>query len=97
MDEHERMLAEGPRVAPEPQTAEFDTPVEAPQAKPRSSTQSAPAPRRGSRAQYLRLLPLAALLLFFVGRAAGLGQAAFAFFVAAIFVSLIVRSRLRRR
>ena len=90
MDEHDRLLAEGPRVAPEPESAEPAAPV-------------VPAPRRPRQSQQIparmlwRLVPLGVFAVVLIANGRGSGHYAFAVFAAIIAVSAIVRMIRRRR
>jgi len=109
MNEHERMLAEGPRVAPEPTTAEAGPTVEPPTAEAgfafeQPTAEAGPtveqpkrpvAPARRGRAPYLRLMPLAAFALVVLASAAGYARYAWFVFVALVIVSMILRTRRR--
>jgi hypothetical protein len=86
MNEQERMLAEGPRVAPEPGTAAGSV-VEP------AKRDVEPAKPRGRVVSWYRLIPVVAFGGFLIAQGTGLGKYAFGFFVAAAVVSMFFRSR----
>jgi len=96
MDERERMLAEGPRVAPEPPPAESGFGFEAPKPVVETPTGRVP-PTRRAQLPFLRLIPLAGFALFVLVSAAGYRQYAFLFLAAGIGISMFLRTRARRR
>ena len=101
MNERDRMLAEGPREAPEPATAEAMTsgdvsPVPAPTSAP------APAPSRrtrtrGGRPAWLRLVPIALIAILTGVRALGDGFGGYIVVGVILAVGLIEYLRRRSR
>jgi hypothetical protein len=94
MNERDRMLAEGPRVAPEPPTADGFAPIDspAPPAPTARTSRNAQAPRG-----LLRLLPIG---IFAVVLAANAGAGKYAIWVivpVAIAVTVIQQVRKGRR
>jgi hypothetical protein len=97
MDERERMLAEGPRVAPEPPTADASV-LAGSSAQPSPASQSPVGARQdGGRKMpriLMRFLPLALLgVLLVAGH--GLGKYAFFIFIAVVWGSVLIK-RVRR-
>ena len=69
MNEHDRMLAEGPRVAPEPPTADGFAPIDS-SAPPASPSTTAPANRNSQVPRgLLRLLPIGIFALVLAANA----------------------------
>jgi hypothetical protein len=94
MSERDRMLAEGPRVAPEPHAAGTTTTTAAPLAEPPvlppgRSRWSFPLP-------LARLVPPAALALFLLAGVAGLGRYAWIAVVALTVITAFLRRRKAR-
>lgn len=112
MNERDRLLAEGPRVAPEPALAEPGFESVAP--KPDDEAESefgfeqpkpvvaSPTPRtrtsqRPAQLPLLRLTPLVGFGLFILASAAGYRRYAFVFLAAGFLLSIVLRARSRRR
>ena len=91
MNEHERLLAEGPRVAPEPDAvSSMGTAVEP--AKPRAETT-----RRRTGLSWPRLIPVVAFVGFVIAQGTGLGRYAFGIFIAVAVISMFFRSKMLSR
>jgi hypothetical protein len=86
MNERDRMLAEGPRVAPEPPTAGTT-------AGPVEKARVVPAGRASFPLPLVRLVPLAVLAVFLLASFTGLGRFAWVVFVAAALIAALVRRR----
>jgi hypothetical protein len=89
MNERDRMLAEGPRVAPEPGTA-------ATTAAPAADRSVLPAGRPSFPFPLARLVPLAVLALFLLAGFTGLGRFAWIVFVALGLLTALARRRKAR-
>jgi hypothetical protein len=89
MNERDRMLAEGPRVAPEP-TAAGATPGPAPEPP------VLPTGRPSPPFPLARLVPLAVLVLFLLASFTGLGRFAWIVFVAVALLAALARRRKAR-
>jgi hypothetical protein len=93
VNDRDRMLAEGPREAPEPLTAEAmgsgRSPAPAPEAPP------APGRRRAGRSPWLRILPIALIAALTGARALGDGFGGLA--VAGVILAVALIELLRRR
>ena len=94
MDDRERMLAEGPRIAPEPQTADTAPAVAAPRAPAARPERSPRSPSLGSRPWLVRLLPFG-LFAAVIG-AQGLGRYGWVVIIAAVGIAALVRAAHRR-
>ncbi len=95
MNEHERMLAEGPRVAPEPPAAVDSMPAGSSPPAPAPTTQGG---ARRARRPLTRLVPLGLLAVFLALSHAGLGRYAFLAFIAvAAGAGLIEKARRARK
>jgi hypothetical protein len=90
MNERERMLAEGPRVAPEASTVSGTGSVVEPAKQKVVGTK-----RKGF--SYYRLIPVVAFGGFLLAQSTGFGKYAFGIFVAAAVVSMLFRSRMLSR
>ena len=93
MNERDRMLAEGPRVAPEPRAAGTTTAPVAPAAE----LPVLPAGRSSFPLPLARLVPPAALALFLLAGVAGLDRFAWIVVVALVVVTAFLRRRKARR
>ena len=89
MNERDRMLAEGPRVAPEPPTA-------APAAGPLEKAPVVPSGRTSFPLPLVRLVPLAVLGLFLLASFTGLGRFAWVVFIGAALITTLLRRRKAR-
>jgi len=93
VNQRDRMLAEGPREAPEPLTAEAmaagPSPARAPEAP------SAPGRRRAARSPWLRVLPIALIAALTGARALGDGFGGLA--VVGVILAVALIEYLRRR
>jgi hypothetical protein len=91
MSERDRMLAEGPRVAPEPRTAGTT-------AGPVSDRPVVPTGRPSPSFPFslVRLMPLAVLALFLLASFTGLGRFAWILFVALGVLTAVLRRRKAR-
>ena len=100
MNDRERMLAEGPREAPEPMTAEGVSSAPAPPPAARPSAPAAPAapgrPRLRSSAWY-RIIPIALIAALTGARALGDGFTGLAFVGVILAAGLIEYLRRRSR
>jgi hypothetical protein len=90
MNERERMLAEGPRVAPEPPSATPSTVADT-AAKP-----DAPPRTRAARRPIARLIPLAIFGVYLLANRYGAGSYAFWVFPAFVACAIAVRA-IRKR
>jgi hypothetical protein len=90
MSERDRMLAEGPRVAPEPRAAGATTDVAPERPVLPTGRPSGPFP-------LARLVPLAVLALFLLAGFTGLGRFAWIVFVALGLLTALARRRKARR
>ena len=98
MSDRDRLLAEGPREAPEPLTAEAMTSGRAPAAPPRTAPppkSTAPGPSRRGRSPWLRILPIALIAALTGARALGDGFGGLA--VVGVIAAVAVIEFLRRR
>jgi hypothetical protein len=96
VNERDRMLAEGPREAPEPMTAEAMASGSAPAAPPRTAPPpGAPSRRRGGRSPWLRILPIALIAALTGARALGDGFGGLA--VVGVIAAVALIEYLRRR
>jgi hypothetical protein len=96
-DERERMLAEGPREAPEPATAEATASGDTP---PAPAPAQAPARRtrtRGGRPPWLRFVPIALVAILTGARALGDGFGGYIVVGVILAVGLIEYLRRRSR
>ena len=92
MNERDRMLAEGPRVAPEPPTA--DGPVVGSASPPRSSS----PPRGWSIPRGLgRLIPFAVFAVVLAANAGGAGKYAFWVIAPIAILVTVIQARRKRR
>jgi hypothetical protein len=88
MNERDRMLAEGPRVAPEPRAAGTTT-----AAAPVAEQPVPPTGRSWLSFPLARLVPPAAVALFLLAGVAGLGRFAWIVVVAVVVITAFLRRR----
>ena len=91
MNERDRMLAEGPRVAPEPRAAGTTT-----TAAPVAERPVLPTGRSSFPFPLARLVPLAVVALFLLAGVAGLGRFAWIVFVVLGVITALLRRRKAR-
>jgi hypothetical protein len=97
-DDRDRMLAEGPRMAPEPPTVDGGTAGVVPSKEPlRMPGPSMPrGRRRGPRPWYGRVVPLAVIAALAIGRAVGSGHGSGILFALLPVVAVLVYYFVRR-
>jgi hypothetical protein len=95
--DRDRMLAEGPREAPEPLTAEAMGSGRSPAPSAARAPEAPPAPggRRAGRSPWLRILPIALIAALTGARALGDGFGGLA--VAGVILAVALIEYLRRR